>query len=156
MVWSSLLWLVPFYPNKTALQLIILNFYDEISFLPAAKRHGHGKLWVGIVVVLLLHQTIVSLVCFSFIFAMCVGILGQPGTVPKLSRCLKLANFTCFLRFFKKSKFLTIIYFLSFYCFCIFSKVFFFLFIPINTLKLYLRYESESSSQIERKRCQHN
>ena len=46
------------------------------KFLPAAKRHGHGKLWVGIVVVLLLHQTIVSLVCLSFIFAMCVGILG--------------------------------------------------------------------------------
>ena len=62
----------------------------RLDFLPAAKRHGQGKVWVGIVLLLLLHQTIVSLVCFSFIFAMCVGILGQHGTVPKLSR-----SFTC-------------------------------------------------------------
>ena len=57
----------------------------DSMFLPAAKRHGQGKVWVGIVLLL---WTIVSLVCFSFIFAMCVGILGQHGTVPKLSRSL--------------------------------------------------------------------
>ena len=44
-------------------------------FLPAAKRHGQGKLWVGIVV-LLLHQTIVSLVPITFMLAMYSEILG--------------------------------------------------------------------------------
>ena len=79
-------------------------FALSYSFLPAAKRHGQEKVWVGIVLLLL--QTIVSLVCFSFIFAMCVGILGQHGTVPKLSRSLTcnfyLQIFTCkFYLFFK-------------------------------------------------------
>ena len=72
------------------LKLKMLQFIQILSpnlrFLPAAKRHGQGKVWVGIVLLLL--WTIVSLVCFSFIFAMCVGILGQHGTVPKLSRSL--------------------------------------------------------------------
>ena len=80
----------------------------SLIFLPAAKRHGQGKVWVGIVLLLL--WTIVSLVCFSFIFAMCVGILGQHRTVPKLSRSftcnfylqILLANFTCFSKFKKK------------------------------------------------------
>ena len=104
----------------------LLNCWVELLyFLPAAKRHGQGKVWVGIVLLL---QTIVSLVCFSFIFAMCVGILGQHGTVPKLSRSLTcnfyLQIFTCkfylFFKILKKIKNLNVLF--------IFSKFFFFIY----------------------------
>ena len=115
----------------------------KLVFLPAAKRHGQGKVWVGIVV--LLHQTIVSLVCFSFIFAMCVGILGQHGTVPKFSRSLTcnfyLQIFTCkFYLFFKILKTNRNV---QKYLIFIFFQNFLYLFIPINALKLYLRYMSQ-------------
>ena len=96
------------FDDKKAVFRSTFKFSPWKWFLPAAKRHGQGKVWVGIVLLL---WTIVTLVCFSFIFAMCVGILGQHGTVPKLSRSFTCdfylqillanfdCNFTCFSRF---------------------------------------------------------
>ena len=51
-------------------------------FLPAAKRYGHVKVWVGIVVVF---QTIVSLVYFNFMFAMRYADVESPKVRPYLT-----------------------------------------------------------------------